>query len=69
MKSDGDRFTVVWDSDIVPKVLAQVCVKMIVQRATAYPALKSYDYPAPKAPVNLNITRKQLATHFANYNK
>jgi hypothetical protein len=69
VNSDGDRFTVVWDSDIVPKVLAQVCVKMTIHQAGAYPALKSYDYPAPKAPVHLKITRKDLATHFANYNK
>ncbi|KAG8689367.1 hypothetical protein FRC09_012451, partial [Ceratobasidium sp. 395] len=48
---DGDRFTVIWDPDIVPKVLAQ-----------------SYDYPAPKAPVHMKITRKDLATHFASYN-
>ncbi|KAG8739309.1 hypothetical protein FRC10_005793 [Ceratobasidium sp. 414] len=48
---DGDRFTVVWDPDVVPKVLAQ-----------------SYDYPAPKAPVHMKITRKDLATHFASYN-
>ncbi|KAF8597550.1 RNA-directed RNA polymerase [Ceratobasidium sp. AG-I] len=48
---DGDRFTVVWDSDIVPSVVAQ-----------------SYDYPAPKAPVHLKITRKDLSAHFANYN-
>ncbi|KAG9103719.1 hypothetical protein FRC06_008576 [Ceratobasidium sp. 370] len=48
---DGDRFTVVWDPDVVPKVLAQ-----------------SYDYPAPKAPVHMKITRKDLAKHFADYN-
>ncbi|CAE6466866.1 unnamed protein product [Rhizoctonia solani] len=48
---DGDRFTVVWDPDIVPRTTAQSC-----------------DYPAPKTQVNLRITRKDLATHFANYN-
>ncbi|KAF8709476.1 AAA domain, partial [Rhizoctonia solani] len=48
---DGDRFTVVWDPDIVPRTIAQ-----------------SYDYPAAKTQVNLRITRKDLATHFANYN-
>ncbi|CCO32890.1 RNA-dependent RNA polymerase 2 Short=AtRDRP2 [Rhizoctonia solani AG-1 IB] len=48
---DGDRFTVVWDPDIVPRVIAQ-----------------SYDYPAPRTQVNLRITRKDLATHFSNYN-
>ncbi|KAJ1308794.1 hypothetical protein OPQ81_004484 [Rhizoctonia solani] len=48
---DGDRFTVVWDPDIVPSTIAQ-----------------SYDYPAPKTQVHLRISRKDLATHFANYN-
>ncbi|KAH7343653.1 RNA dependent RNA polymerase-domain-containing protein [Rhizoctonia solani] len=48
---DGDQFTVVWDPDIVPSIIAQ-----------------SYDYPAPKTQVNLRISRKDLATHFANYN-
>ncbi|QRV99155.1 RNA-dependent RNA polymerase [Ceratobasidium sp. AG-Ba] len=49
---DGDRFTVVWDPEIVPKTLAQ-----------------SYNYPPARSPVNMKITRKDLATHFANYNK
>ncbi|CAE6538465.1 unnamed protein product [Rhizoctonia solani] len=29
---------------------------------------QSYDYPPPKTQVNLRISRKDLATHFANYN-
>ncbi|QRV85064.1 RNA-dependent RNA polymerase [Ceratobasidium sp. AG-Ba] len=48
---DGDRFTVVWDPEIVPKTLAQ-----------------SYNYPPARSSVNMKITRKDLATHFANYN-
>ncbi|CAE7099567.1 unnamed protein product [Rhizoctonia solani] len=29
---------------------------------------QSYDYPPPKTQVNLRVSRKDLATHFANYN-
>lgn len=27
--SDGDRFTVIWDPDLVPKKVAEVCCEVI----------------------------------------
>ncbi|KAI0077242.1 RNA-directed RNA polymerase [Panus rudis PR-1116 ss-1] len=46
---DGDQFAVIWDSDIVPKTIAEAC--------------------SPRSKhINNNITRQDLAKHFASYN-
>ncbi|KAF8970321.1 RNA dependent RNA polymerase-domain-containing protein [Flammula alnicola] len=48
---DGDEFFVCWDSDLVPKTIAE-----------------SYDYPGNREFTKKEVTREDLAAHFASYN-
>ena len=67
-QSAGDRYFVCWDPDIVPPTVVQVSsIRTTQAKCSNLP--QSYNYPPNKERIKKDITRKDLATHFAMYNK
>lgn len=66
----GDKFFVCWDSDLVPATVVQVALPLFLFLAALRSLInQSYDYPPNKEHVSRQVTRADLAHHFASYNK
>ena len=57
-----------WDPDIVPSTVVQVSSIWTIHVGRSN-SPQSYNYPPNKGHTTKNITRKDLAMHFAMYNK
>ena len=64
---DGDQYTVIWDKQLVTPKVAEVCMAFRHSGNTDY--LQHFLYPPVKEKKMENITRQDLAAHFAGYNR